>query len=647
MRGLVVSVRTSIEKVAEIRTGLSRRRINWLVKAAACALVAMVCFPSISISQEISTPVGGPDSPSSIDGADDKPLKSEASGAPEKSTGGLKANPSEAAPGSQFFNLGMAELKRREFIKAIDLFSKAIVAAPQFAAAFAERGHAHIGAGHHELAIADLTKALSLYGNDPTSTERARLIANRGLAYLSQSKHEPAMADFDRAIALDPKLAFAYANRGLSEMQRKQLEPALRDVGKAIELRPTYEFAYLLRGLLQIERKKFSEAASDFTKVLATAPENRGAILGLRQALLAGKDSEEPAKIRLVKSADSGCEPNCAEWIAIDGKIETGSAETLKDVLKTTKRRVPIFVDSGGGSVTDAMEMGRLIRAQGLDVVVTRTATVACARDDVACRRRSENGRVLGRPAAAGAICASSCGFLLAAGARRYAGASTLVGVHQITSFQTYQRVFRQYEVRREVRDGKVVEVDRRVVSETRGAKRTIQTATKDETYVRIRKYFADMGIGETIMPLLIGAPAKGMHWLTAAELKTTSLVTDVGHAELALARAGVPRAIMQDDTGAETKAEKVTVTVPAAPAADVPADDVALTRAIQAQLVRIGCTPGAEDGKWGQGVRRALERVNALTGQSLKIGAPAAETLLVLKARSGATCPSQNAVRG
>ena len=540
------------------------------------------------------------------------------------------------------FDQGLTDLKRRDFKKAIENFDRVIAAAPRYPFAYAERGGAHIGLGANDLAVVDLSKALDLLGRTGTDPERARLHGNRGLAYLNQSKYDLAVAEFDVAIGLDPKLAFAYANRGMSHLQRKNVDAALRDASQAIALRPNYGFALLLRGFAHNEKKLFSNAIVDFLEALKSAPENRGAILGLRQAYLAGKDAEDAAKIKLVRLADPACEPSCPEWVAIEGKIEPGSVDTLKEVLKDTgKRKLPVFVDSGGGSVNDAMAMGRLIRARGLDVVVTRTELVPCGRDDTACKGRVGNGRALGRVHAAGAICASSCGFLLASGVHRYVGASTLVGVHQITSFQTYQKVYRQYEVQRAYRGGKIVEVDRRVVSETFGARKTVQTATGDDTYVKIRKYFTEMGIDDAIMPMLISAPPKGMHWLTAGELKATSVMTDAEDGEQLLARGGVAR-VAPDDSLAVASGQPVPrVSEPARSSVDGNTPDPAiLTKAIQVQLARIGCGPSVEDGKWSQGVRRALERYNTLTGKTLRTSAPQPETLEALAARSGLVCP-------
>ncbi len=603
--------------------------------------LCVACFSYLTtLAQEIVTPGIGSDTNGSEQGSDQSSDQTKASG----SANTAKAvSTSAAAAAIALLNEGLADLKRRDFKAALAAFEKAIAAMPDYAAAYAERGGAHIGLGANDKAVTDLTKALHLMGGTGDATERGRLHGNRGLAYLNQSKHEPAVADFDKAIELDPKLAFAYANRGMSHMQRKNYDAALRDASRAVELRPNYEFALLVRGYVQNDKQMFSEAAADFTKILRSSPTNRGAILGLRQAYQAGRQQEEPAKIKLVRLADPFCEPSCPEWLAIEGKIEAGAAETFKELVqKLDKRKLAVFVDSGGGSVSDAMEMGRLIRAKGLDVVVTRTELVGCGKDDAACKKRVANGRALGRPFGLGAICASSCGFLLASGVRRYVGPSSLVGVHQITSFQTYQKVYRQYEVQRAYRGGKIVEIDRRIVSETRGAKKTVQTATSDETYVKIRKYFAEMGVAESIMPLLIGAPPKGMHWLSDAELKATEIRTDTEQGEQLIARGAVGRVGLDGSNAlpATSVAAIVDRKTTPPPAVVVEPDVAALTRQIQVELTRIGCAPGAEDGKWGQGVRRGLERYNVLTGKPLKTNAPLPETLIALQSRSGLVCP-------
>jgi hypothetical protein len=228
----------------------------------------------------------------------------------------------------------------------------------------------------------------------------------------------------------------------------------------------------------------------------------------------------EPAmQVHLARSAEAGCEPDCPEWIAAQGRIEAGSVARFRRVLRQLgDRKVPVLIDSSGGRVNEALEIGRLARAGGLDVVVSRTVFTPCARADTACRRREKAAKVrLGVPIADLSLCASSCAFILAAGTRRLVGPAAFVGVHQVRSFYVYARLVRTY---------RFTPSGREVVSERRVTERVVETRTPQRTYDQIRRYFAEMGIGEAIMPLILSTPGDQLHWMTRGELETTRLVT-------------------------------------------------------------------------------------------------------------------------
>ena len=611
--------------------------------AAASVMVALVIgfAAGLACAQGSAPPATGPRSAPEIVAPPVAAIPADAPVPPEKPVT-IQASPMLTTdPAIQaIFNLAMVELRQHNHGKAIELFSKAIAAEPGFAPAHGSRGVAQIGAGHFDLAAVDLTKALDLLGSSATPNLRASLLANRGLAYINLKAADKASADFDAAIAANPKEAFAYVNRGFVRYQQKNYDAAIHDATIAMSIEPRNTFAYMVRGYALVAKKQFEPAATDFLRVLSIAPDDQTAINWLRQAQLAGKTAEE-SKIKLVRLAAHECEPLCPEWIMIQGKIEAESADVFKTVLKEVgKRRVPVFVDSRGGAVDAALTMGRMIRTRALDVVVTGTDIVSCGKDDAACRKRTGNGQVLGRPRAIGALCASSCAFLLAAGTHRYAGRSGLVGVHQIISFRTTQQTWQRYISHREVRGGRVVEVSREVISETRGPKKTFQTKTNDETYVKVRKYFTEMGIDDSIMGLLLSKPSSDIHWLTAAELGSTHIVTEALQGEQLIARGGVALAGPNGAVGAALTVVPPAFALPTQPVAPRALSAEDMTRAIQVELARLGCTPGAVDGKWGQGVRRALERYNTLTGRPLQTSIPLSATLDALVARSGPVCP-------
>jgi hypothetical protein len=78
---------------------------------------------------------------------------------------------------------------------------------------------------------------------------------------------------------------------------------------------------------------------------------------------------EAPMQVRILRSTQPGCEPDCWELLSAQGRINAG--QTLRQfqrVLRQLKgRKLPVFIHSGGGDVREAIPIGRLIRAAGLD----------------------------------------------------------------------------------------------------------------------------------------------------------------------------------------------------------------------------------------------------------------------------------------
>jgi hypothetical protein len=88
------------------------------------------------------------------------------------------------------------------------------------------------------------------------------------------------------------------------------------------------------------------------------------------------------------------------------GTIQPGTAKIFAaEVEKRGSYVKTVVLHSPGGSVTDALEMGRLIRKRGFTTEV-------------------EDGR----------YCASSCPLLFAGGVERRAGEKSAIGVHQVTA---------------------------------------------------------------------------------------------------------------------------------------------------------------------------------------------------------------------
>lgn len=90
--------------------------------------------------------------------------------------------------------------------------------------------------------------------------------------------------------------------------------------------------------------------------------------------------------------------------LRLTGTIDPGAADRFASEIAARGEYVEtILLDSPGGSVDDALAIGRLIREEGLDTQVAN-----------------------------GGLCASSCPIIFASGAERLAGRSAAIGVHQI-----------------------------------------------------------------------------------------------------------------------------------------------------------------------------------------------------------------------
>ncbi|MFN7004142.1 MAG: hypothetical protein ACK4NW_12025, partial [Roseinatronobacter sp.] len=107
---------------------------------------------------------------------------------------------------------------------------------------------------------------------------------------------------------------------------------------------------------------------------------------------------DTPARLRFTESVVDG-----AESVSLEGRIAPGDGDRFEDYL-AGRASVPdeIVLHSPGGSVHDALQIGRVIRAGGWPVTIQD-----------------------------GAACFSACPYILAGGAQRRVSQGALIGVHQ------------------------------------------------------------------------------------------------------------------------------------------------------------------------------------------------------------------------
>jgi hypothetical protein len=200
------------------------------------------------------------------------------------------------------------------------------------------------------------------------------------------------------------------------------------------------------------------------------------------------------------------CEPNCG-WVAAVG-IVTG--DTPKDFEDFAKGRnlsgATVVLDSSGGSVNDAITLGRRFRGLNLRTTV-----------GISARARSQGDQASIAPEA---YCESMCVFLLLGGSTRYVPDAAHVRVHQIWMG------------------------DR--ADDAKAASYTAQDLTIVERDIgRLAKYTFDMGGAGDLLSLALNVPPwEELHELSPGELRQTNLVTtDLVAEVLPQVKAGTPMA--------------------------------------------------------------------------------------------------------
>ena len=248
-----------------------------------------------------------------------------------------------------------------------------------------------------------------------------------------------------------------------------------------------------------------------------------------------------PMRVQLVSGGLPGCSVDCPEWISAEGDIVDSTPAAFQRVLKLAgSRKLPVFVNSGGGSIEAAMAIGRMLHDRKLDVSVTKTDFDLCPAASGGCKGKRQRA-ARGKPNSYDAYCASACTLLLAAGERRLVSPWSRVGVHQIVVFQTQYRIRRTYRITTTIRSTGLRVTRRRLIREQRFAGRTSPVEVTDSTYRPIDAYLKQMGIGDALIPLMEATPNTSIHWLSREELADTSMATEAlsGDALLKLAAGG------------------------------------------------------------------------------------------------------------
>ncbi|AOL22361.1 hypothetical protein Ga0102493_111334 [Erythrobacter litoralis] len=179
---------------------------------------------------------------------------------------------------------------------------------------------------------------------------------------------------------------------------------------------------------------------------------------------------------------------NCSEcvWIAAEGDIEEGDTAKLEAFLQREgwERPYLVRINSPGGNVAEALELGRYLRIQRSRVIVSSTQS----------EFYEPAGKVL--QSYGGGVCASACVFVLMGGVSREISTDSMVGVHQFTP-----------------------SLD--------GMESSSATISSTQTTVAVLQAYAiEMDIDPIVLTLAAATPPEGMLWLEPRDMERMNLLT-------------------------------------------------------------------------------------------------------------------------
>lgn len=158
--------------------------------------------------------------------------------------------------------------EKKDLLKALKDYDKAISLEPNYLEAFNNRGLVYSKFRRYDLALRDFNTVMQI---DPLSETG---FFNRGYLYFRQREYDLALKDYTRAIALRPRYAEAYNARGSVYEAMKQYPEALSDYHRAIVCNPFLAEAYNNRGVVYAKQKFTDYALADFAKALEITPDN-------------------------------------------------------------------------------------------------------------------------------------------------------------------------------------------------------------------------------------------------------------------------------------------------------------------------------------------------------------------------------------
>src|SRR5262245_27391792 len=147
------------------------------------------------------------------------------------------------------------------------------------------------------------------------------------------------------------------------------------------------------------------------------------------------KIRSEPMVFIVATGEPNACGRGCSEWIAGQGQFDESAAQRFRQFLAVlAKRDLPVFFNSDGGLLREAVQIGLILRENRMTAGVARTVGEGCHLGfplDDACRRLMQSkSEHRARLYFGGSRCASACVYAIIGASTRHVDPGATLRIH-------------------------------------------------------------------------------------------------------------------------------------------------------------------------------------------------------------------------
>lgn len=182
---------------------------------------------------------------------------------------------------ASFVESGDKSFENGDYAEAIDFYSRATTAKPDFANAYVLRGNVYLRQQQFDDAARDYEDAITHDGNLAEAYNGRGLVALKRTMEANQNSNadlntvlDAAIKDFNRALSLKNDYAEAYLNRASAYRRQQNTDRALADLTLVLEIKNDYAEAFFERAGVYAETNRYEQAAADYRNAVrfATIP---------------------------------------------------------------------------------------------------------------------------------------------------------------------------------------------------------------------------------------------------------------------------------------------------------------------------------------------------------------------------------------